>query len=958
MIGAAKTHYARSVRAVIPQKLSLPDPEFLFDHLLERKDFTPHPTKCTSLLFYLASIITHDIFRTDEKDDTLNLNSSYLDLSPLYGSNQEEQNTMRTFHDGKLKPDCFSDKRLLSQPPGVGVLLIMFNRWHNHIVTQLALINESGRFTKPEMHNSNALKKYDNDLFQTGRLITCNLYVNIILKDYVRVILNLNRTDSSWSLDPRDVDSNNSFNEETTFGTGNQVSAEFNLVYRWHSALSLKDSEWTKHALKEMLDGKDPDTTDWKEILRVMRLKQDIVAEDPLQRPFANLKRNKDGTLSDNELAKILKESIEDVAGAFGANKIPRSLRTIEILGILRSRKWRVATLNEFRAHFNLKKHETFEDINPDPNVANQLKALYDHPDYVELYVGLIAESAKEPMVPGSGICLGFTTSRAILSDAVALVRGDRFYTTDYTPTNLTHWGYNESNFDIAFDKGHIMYKLILRAFPNNFKPNSVYAHFPFTTPWENELIHKNLDIHHQYDYSEPLPLPQPLMIETHAGVKRVLQDQNVFKVIWGEKIEWLMSHNGLEFGKNFMLSGDKAENAKSRCMMGKGLYHGQWHDMIRDFYTKITEDLLKRHSTKFGDQFQVDIIRDVINLAQAHFAAEVFCIPIKTEANPNGIYSEHEAYMVMALVFTCVFFDADPMKTFPLRQASYEFTQQLGELMEGLIHLSTNNGWLSGFLPKSKKSSLPIYGAHMVKMLLQGGYDIKELVWTHILPTAGGMVANQGQLLSQTLDFYLREENHHHWSEIVRLAKLDTIEADEKLARYFMEGARIRASVAVWREASASATVCDSTLQVFRPGDRCLVNLTKAGHDPKIFPMPFEVRLDRPMDAYMHFGFGPHACIGKDLSKIGLTTMLKCIAKLPGLKRMKGEMGQLREIPAPHGFEIYLTEDGGSYWPFPATMRCVWGEEVDEEKTSGTKPFRTDLIASTPWELIEDEGM
>lgn len=45
---------------------------------------------------------------------------------------------MRTFKDGQIKPDCFSEKRLLGFPPGVGALLIMFNRYHNYIVGRLA----------------------------------------------------------------------------------------------------------------------------------------------------------------------------------------------------------------------------------------------------------------------------------------------------------------------------------------------------------------------------------------------------------------------------------------------------------------------------------------------------------------------------------------------------------------------------------------------------------------------------------------------------------------------------------------------------------------------------------------------------------------------------------------------------------------------------------------------------
>ena len=45
------------------------------------------------------------------------------------------------------------------------------------------------------------------------------------------------------------------------------------------------------------------------------------------------------------------------------------------------------------------------------------------------MYPGIVTESAKVPMTPGVGIAPTFTISRAILSDAVALVRGDRFYT-------------------------------------------------------------------------------------------------------------------------------------------------------------------------------------------------------------------------------------------------------------------------------------------------------------------------------------------------------------------------------------------------------------------------------------------------------------------------------------------------------------------------------------------------
>lgn len=69
------------------------------------------------------------------------------------------------------------------------------------------------------------------------------------------------------------------------------------------------------------------------------------------------------------------------------------------------------------------------EDINPDPKIADILRSLYDHPDMVELYPGLFLEDGKPAMNPGCGGCPPYTVGRAVFSDAVTLVRSDRFYT-------------------------------------------------------------------------------------------------------------------------------------------------------------------------------------------------------------------------------------------------------------------------------------------------------------------------------------------------------------------------------------------------------------------------------------------------------------------------------------------------------------------------------------------------
>ena len=115
-------------------------------------------------------IATIDLFNTSREDSNKSETSSYLDLAPLYGSNQKQQDAVRLGRDGLLKPDTFHEARLLGQPPGVNVLLVLYSRFHNHVATMLAEINEDGRFTIAEGANEQSKKKRDNDIFQTARL--------------------------------------------------------------------------------------------------------------------------------------------------------------------------------------------------------------------------------------------------------------------------------------------------------------------------------------------------------------------------------------------------------------------------------------------------------------------------------------------------------------------------------------------------------------------------------------------------------------------------------------------------------------------------------------------------------------------------------------------------------------------------------------------------------------------
>lgn len=73
----------------------------------------------------------------------------------------------------------------------------------------------------------------------------------------MKTILNLNRSNSTWLLDPRE-NFNDVFDPTgVPQGIGYQVSVEFNLIYRWHSLLSDREEAWVKEFYAEIFPGKD-----------------------------------------------------------------------------------------------------------------------------------------------------------------------------------------------------------------------------------------------------------------------------------------------------------------------------------------------------------------------------------------------------------------------------------------------------------------------------------------------------------------------------------------------------------------------------------------------------------------------------------------------------------------------------------------------------------------------------
>ncbi|KIM21654.1 hypothetical protein M408DRAFT_333328 [Serendipita vermifera MAFF 305830] len=1006
LLGAAGTAYARNVVPLHPTPLSaLPDPGMVFEMLMRRRapppDIAatiagkangnrvdaetaahfkaqghgqPHPSGLSSLLFAFGDLIIHSLFRTGRgENDGINLTSSYLDLSVLYGVDEMEMSgewkdgkpnedkaarggVRRHDGTGRLWEDTWADPRITMMGPAVGALLVVFCRNHNYVALRLLEINERKGYTQPAIKppkvNSigadklfpgfaaDKLAVQDDDLFNRARLINCAYFMNAILGDYLAGILGTFRDANDWYLNPLEEIRQGGVTKVQR-AQGNQVSVEFNLLYRWHSTINPKDEDWLIQAFRTHLPddariaamNKDNFELTKEDFVKAVHHAAADQGNKPIAWTFAGLKRTANGPFADHDLARILHGATDQVACAYGARGIPAVMKPVEIMGIEQARKWGVCTMNEFRQFVGLKKYDSFKEWNPTPGIAEAAEQLYHHIDNLELYVGLMCEESKLPG-PGAGLCPGYTISRAILADAVCLTRGDRFFTTDLTPTNLTSWGYQDCARDGKNGSmGGNVSKLLFRTLPDYYPNGSVYAHFPFITPNEMKIWLTKMELDEQYSF-EPLPsnpVRPVASVNTAKGVKQVLTDATTFKTTYTKALTFLTRGRGFFIGFD-----DEPRHQQARTMMYKAIYRDGAKERYAEFYKATTRKLIERHSFASGpNRRAVNIAHDVLNIVPVHWVCEeITGIPLKSEDAPRGIFTEQQVYGMLATMFTFIFLNLQPENEWPLTENAGKFSDTLIEFVKHRVQRYSGGGSMfslkgvwDGFIhwrTQEVDNSEDFYRALIANNTLH--YNNDELAYT-ILGMVTGSVANFGMAASLVVDFYLSDGMEKEKQEIMLLAKDNTPAAAARLTGYAREALRLHPQApGIFRQAAADATIVEDdklpSVHV-KKGDRIFVSLANANKDPKVFKNPNVVDPTRPKEQYSSFGHGEHVCLGEVFVDIMIPAVMRSVFSLKGLKRGPGSTGVIAKFKSDiHGTEtdLYISNKG-TVSPFPGSL-------------------------------------
>lgn len=384
----------------------------------------------------------------------------------------------------------------------------------------------------------------------------------------------------------------------------------------------------------------------------------------------------------------------------------------------------------------------------------------------------------------------------------MALVRGDRFYTVDYTPNNLTNWGFNEVDYDLSVNYGCVLYKLVLTALPTQYRQNSIYAHYPLVIPEENLKILNDLKIAAQYDFDDPAPLPVPAVVKTYASCKAVLGTDSGFETAWDPA--------GLGLSP-IHLSGS-AKSSPS-LLARKLLDNEEWGEHARALYQNAISELIPNASYPLAGARQVDIVRDVFNVVHVKLVASLFFLPVRTKGTDRGTYDGPELLDLLNTVFAYTGPKEGPAHRFASSHKRQKAVQLLAKRIEDEVDAILKKPFVPGIVKAIHKHPLDQIRISTRKVVEEmgraGGLSAKEIALTQILPLAATLVIRQSQSFAESIN-YLLGKGQKQLQEVKELAGHDARSLANKLESYALELSRITVSSNVARKAVSPTTIED----------------------------------------------------------------------------------------------------------------------------------------------------
>lgn len=345
----------------------------------------------------------------------------WWDGSQLYGSDAETHQKLRTFTDGRIK---LTDQGHLPVDPDTGlpvtgftenwwlglqVLHELFAKEHNAIAAML-------KAAYPDWN--------DEQLFNKARLINAAVMAKIHTVDWTPSILNNSRARLAMNADWQLVAGGN----KSLRGVPYSITEEFVAVYRMHPLI--RDAVEMYDASSGQLLNNLPTTE------QAFHKAEAALQQFGTANVFYSFGLSHPGQITTNNYPKFLQEL-----------RMPDgTVMDLAAVDILRDRERGVPRYNEFRRQLHMPPIRDFNDLTPDTELAEKLRAVYNNDvEAIDTLVGQLAEGYRPP-----GFGFSDTTFRIFTMMAPRRFQADRFFTDDFNQQIYTAQGMqwiSKSNF-------------------------------------------------------------------------------------------------------------------------------------------------------------------------------------------------------------------------------------------------------------------------------------------------------------------------------------------------------------------------------------------------------------------------------------------------------------------------------------------------------------------------------
>ncbi|KAF2492523.1 hypothetical protein BU16DRAFT_583709 [Lophium mytilinum] len=643
------------------------------------------------------------------------------------------------------------------------------------------------------------------------------------------------------------------------------------------------------------------------------------------------------GLFDDQDMINALTKAMDDPISNFGPRNVPKCLKPVEILGIVQARKWEIGTLNDFRDFFGTPRHQTFGSVSKNAEIQDALRDLYEHADKIELYPGVFSKSDANMGVDPGPSDVDSALWSAIFSDAITLVRSDRFYTTDWNTNSLTSWGMKEVTPDNDTCKSSIFHRLIQRAFPEWYPYNSVQFFHPFYTRQTNARFAA------QQGYAPEFRMSQKPTTSDQYGTPVFDVSDSVTQKPWKpiylaevKKISAILKdasnfvHPALKDSANFPTCFDFKGMFSSHNSEPKPILPALKEDTeaITGYFSDLMRYIIKQESISMNSStLQIDATRDFAIPVVTKYVADFlgFGHLIRSAKYPKAPHSENEIYQHISNSnrWSATRYWFGTPKDNPMTKLGYEVAERV------LKH----------------EPSLPAAASKMLFVGLHAAYN-SVLAFTSALK----------KFLEEMYDFANPQKNPHKqlsgrpkWVKAQELAFKDDEKSEQELRGLVEDVERRSIKLPLVRVALKikKYKISEGNNLKVEKDHKVILDIkaaAKAGVEPK--ESDFLDHKSTAMDQFADYQ-------PKRIAEVGVTAMIKIFAQMRNARRGHDAQGRVKKVK--------LDASAEGYTNYMAPMRIqriskeveMLGEPQIAEKIYTSKVLRpeTETYLTAEWD-------